>query len=73
MRQTDRLRRFIERQGTQAQFAEKMSLRRETVSRAVSGSEPISPLFKVRFQEVFGLDAYAEVFTQDACPSEAAA
>lgn len=73
MRQTDRLRRFVEQQGTQAQFAEKMKLRRETVSRAVSGSDPISPLFKVRFLEVFGLEAYAAVFASDTCPCEVAA
>ena len=62
MDQSARLRSFIEEHGTQAQFAERMGLRRETVSRTLTGGEPISYVFKARFLERFGLTAFVEVF-----------
>lgn len=67
MQPIERLRRFVKERGTQADFAEEMNFARETVSRALSGSEPISPDFKVRFMDVYGFDAYRQVFDTNGC------
>jgi transcriptional regulator with XRE-family HTH domain len=66
MTERERLQHFIEQRGTQEQFAARIGLRRETISRFASGREPISNSFIGRFFVVFGPEAAIEVFGPDA-------
>lgn len=66
MQSNERLRGFIVRQGcTQEAFAEQMGLARETVTRLLSGSQPITGSFIGKFYMTFGSEALAEVFPYD--------
>lgn len=72
--QHDKLRSFIRSQNmTQNEFAERLGLRRETVSRFVSGSEPITSGFIGDFFLAFGPDATAAIFTPEPAPQAAVA
>lgn len=62
MTERERLQHFIEQRGTQEQFAARIGLRRETISRFASGREPISKSFIGKFFTVFGPEATIEVF-----------
>jgi plasmid maintenance system antidote protein VapI len=70
--QNDKLRGFIRSQNmTQNEFAECLGLRRETVSRFVSGSEPITSRFIGDFFLAFGPEATAVVFGSEPVPQVA--
>jgi plasmid maintenance system antidote protein VapI len=61
---------FLQSNGmTQTEFASKMGMRRETISRVTSGHEPVTNSFIGRFAQVFGFDAARQVF-DDGQPQE---
>ena len=58
-----RLAQFVKsRNLTQAQFAARIGMRRETISRMISGNEPITDSFIGKFFLAFGAETTAQVF-----------